>query len=103
MGSWVGVWVLGKANPLQDDHLRTAVSSMGVTSTKKTLTEWRESCRGQDGWGLEHIVYKERLRKPGFGKIPQRQTVEQGPRPAGEINGDFHHLLRQAPDLAGGV
>ena len=98
--------MLGKANPLQDDHLRTAVSSMGLTSTRKTLTEWRESCRGQkDGWGLEHIVYKERLRKPGFGKIPQSQTVEQGPRPAGEIsiNGDFHHLSRQAPDLARGV
>ena len=60
---------MGKANPLQDDHLRTAVSGMGLTSTRKTLTEWKGNCRGQkDGWGLEHILYKERLGKPGFGK-----------------------------------
>ena len=99
MGSWVGVWVLGKASPLPDDHLRIAVSSMGLTSTRRTLTDWRESCRGQkDGWGLEHIVYKERLRKPGFGKKPQSQTLEQGPRPVGEISisGDFQNLSRQA-------
>ena len=55
---------MGKAHLLQDDHLRTAVSSLWLTSTGKTLTEWRESCRGQDGWGLEHIVCKERLGKP---------------------------------------
>ena len=67
MSSWVGVWLLAKANPLQNHHIRTAASSMGLPSTRKTLTDWSKSCRGQKGgWDLEHIMDKERLRVMSF-------------------------------------
>lgn len=55
MSSWVGVWLPAKVNPLQN-HIRTPASSVGLSSTRKSLTDWSEPCRGQkDGWGLEHI------------------------------------------------
>lgn len=67
MNSWVDVWLLAKANPLQHHHIRTAASSVGLPSTRKSLTDWSDSCRGQKGgWGLEHIMGEERLRELEF-------------------------------------
>jgi len=67
VSSWVGVWLLAKANPLQEHHVRTAASSLGIHSTRKTLTDRSKSCKGQkDCWVLQHIRDKERLRKLCF-------------------------------------
>ena len=66
MSGWVAVWLLVNVNPPQD-HPRTAATSMGLPNTIQTLTDWSKSCRGQkDGWGLEHVMDKERLRELGF-------------------------------------
>ena len=62
----MAVWLLLKDNPAQE-RIRPAACNLGLPSTRKALTEWRESCRGQeDGWGLEHIMAKGRLRERSF-------------------------------------
>ena len=59
-------WLLLQVNPAQE-RIRPAACNLGLPSTRKALTEWRESCRGQkDGWGLEHIMAKGRLREQSF-------------------------------------
>lgn len=96
----MSVWLLAKLNPPQD-HIRRAGSRKGLPSTGKSLTEWSESCRGQrGGWGLEHIMDKERLRELGVCEISQSQTLQQGPRQVGGIssNEDFQYLLRQGQE-----
>ena len=63
----MGVWLPAKAKPLQNHHIRSAVSSLQLPSTRKTLTDWSKSCKGKkDGWGLETIMDKERWRELGF-------------------------------------
>ena len=43
------------------------VSTLELPSTQETLRDWSKSCRGQKtGWGLEHIMGKERLRELDF-------------------------------------
>jgi len=44
--------MLAKANPLEEHHFRTAVSSLGCPSTRETLTDWSESCKGQKDGAL---------------------------------------------------
>ena len=62
----MAVWLLLKVNPAQE-HIRPAACYVGLPSTRKALTEWCESCRGQkDGWGLEQIMDKGRLRELSF-------------------------------------
>lgn len=59
-------WLLLKVTPAQE-RIRPAACNLGLPSTRQALTEWRESCRGQkDGWGLEHIMAKGRLRELRF-------------------------------------
>ena len=56
-------WVLAKVNPPQD-HIRTAEPTVGLPSTRETLPDWSNSCTVQnDGWNLEDIIDKERLRE----------------------------------------
>jgi len=39
---------------------------MGLPSTRRSLADWRKSCRGQkDGWALEDVMDQERLRELG--------------------------------------
>jgi len=70
------------------------VSVSLLPSTRKTLTDWSKSYRGQNyGWGLEHIMDKGRQRDLSYWEIPQSRTLEEGPRPVGgiSVNGDFQY------------
>jgi len=62
----VCVWLLAKAKPLLD-YIWTVASSLGLPSTRKTLTDWSKSYRDQNySWGLEHIMDKGRQRELSF-------------------------------------
>ena len=73
---------------------------MELPSTRKTLPAWSKSCRSQkDGWDLDHVMDKERLRNWRLFEItPRVKDWSPGPRPVGgiSVSGLLHYLSKQS-------